>query len=255
MIEWLRRYFDLKLFRNFRKCWFGVSLIWTCDRYILTTQCISAYLDSGQNNLLLHPQSGLLCGAALSKALFFRKTTCLVFCNLKLCFLNSIWKIFNGTRLDRRGLKSLCVRFQYGTKCMTRKFENWSWTFFDYTFGTFTHPCTTMKRQINLDSTITMFLSRSFFPSFFLSFMFSFFVFFLSVRLLMVHMWKGPNPFLSRMMFASPCCRGFCLPAFVFSPGKKHSWDVGHHLGDSWILWNKKDADSHQKLGPLIFSP
>ena len=31
---------------------------------------ISGYLDSGQNNLLLHPQSGPLCGAALP-GLFF----------------------------------------------------------------------------------------------------------------------------------------------------------------------------------------
>ena len=68
---------------------------------------IFGYLDSGQNNGLMHPQSGLLCGAALP--FFFvvpRKNKSLGFCNLKLCFLHSTKTIFNGTRLDRRGLKS-----------------------------------------------------------------------------------------------------------------------------------------------------
>ena len=74
-------------------------------------------------NLLLHPQSGLLCGAALPEFFFFRKNRSLVFCNLKQCFLHSTKTIFNGTRLDRRGLKNECVRFQYGTKLMTRKFK------------------------------------------------------------------------------------------------------------------------------------
>ena len=67
---------------------------------------ISGYLDSGQINLLLHPQSGLLCGAALPGAFFHRKTGLWCFCNLTLCFLHSTKTIFNGTRLDRRALKS-----------------------------------------------------------------------------------------------------------------------------------------------------
>ena len=53
-----------------------------------------------------HLQSGLLCGAALPGAFFPGKNRSLGFCNLKLCFLHSTKTIFNGTRLDRRGLKS-----------------------------------------------------------------------------------------------------------------------------------------------------
>ena len=37
---------------------------------------------------------------------FSRKNRSLVFCSLKQCFLHSTKTIFNGTRLDRRGLKS-----------------------------------------------------------------------------------------------------------------------------------------------------
>ena len=69
------------------------------------------------------PQLGLLCGAALPGAFFSRKNRSLVFCNLKPCFLHSTNKIFDGTRLDRGGLKNECVRFQYGKKSTTRKFE------------------------------------------------------------------------------------------------------------------------------------
>ena len=43
--------------------------------------------------------------------------------NLKPCFATSTWTIFNGTRLDRCGLKSECERFEYGTNLMTRKFK------------------------------------------------------------------------------------------------------------------------------------
>ena len=70
---------------------------------------ISGYLDiwiCGLNNLLMHPHSEILCGAALPGAFFSRKNRSLVFCNLKQCFLHSTKTIFNGTRLDRRGLKS-----------------------------------------------------------------------------------------------------------------------------------------------------
>ena len=35
---------------------------------------ISGYLDSGKNNLLLHPHSEILCGAALPGAFFSEKT-------------------------------------------------------------------------------------------------------------------------------------------------------------------------------------
>ena len=74
-------------------------------------------------DLLLHPQSGLLCGAALPGAFFPEKTRPWCFCSLKQCFLHSIKTIFNGTRLDRRGLKSWYERFQYGTKLVARKFK------------------------------------------------------------------------------------------------------------------------------------
>ena len=66
---------------------------------------VSGYLDSGKNSLLLHPHSGLLYGAALPGA-FFPERTGPWCCYLKLCFLHSTKTIFNGTRLDRRGLKS-----------------------------------------------------------------------------------------------------------------------------------------------------
>ena len=70
------------------------------------------------------PHSEILCGAALPEASFSRKNRSLGFCNLKQCFLHSTNKIFNGTRLDRRGLKNECVGFQYGTKFMARKFKS-----------------------------------------------------------------------------------------------------------------------------------
>ena len=69
------------------------------------------------------PHSEILCGAALRGAFFSRKNRSLVFCNLKQSFLHSTKTIFNGTRLDRRGLKNECIRFQYGTKMMARKFK------------------------------------------------------------------------------------------------------------------------------------
>ena len=84
-----------------------------------------------------HHQSGLLCGAALPELFSPEKTGPCWFCNLNQCFLHSTKTIFDGTRLDRRGLKSQCERFQYGTTPMARKFKNWHSTFFDYTFGTF----------------------------------------------------------------------------------------------------------------------
>ena len=62
--------------------------IWKCGYLENLDIGISGYLDSGQNSLLLHPQSGLLCGAALPGA-FSRKNRSLGFCNLKQCFLHS----------------------------------------------------------------------------------------------------------------------------------------------------------------------
>ena len=55
---------------------------------------------------------------------FCRKNRSLVFCNLKQCFLHSTRTIFNGTRLDKRGLKSWCEKIQYGTKLVARQFKN-----------------------------------------------------------------------------------------------------------------------------------
>ena len=71
----------------------------------------------------LHGSSPLLRGAALPGAFISRKNRSLRFCNLKQCFLQSTNKIFDGTRLVRRGLKNDCVRFQYGTKLMARLFN------------------------------------------------------------------------------------------------------------------------------------
>ena len=78
----------------------------------------------------------ILCDAALP-CFFPRKNRSLVFCNLKQCFLQSTKTIFNGTRLDRRGLKNECLRFQYGTKPMARKFQIWNWTWLTLAWG---HP-------------------------------------------------------------------------------------------------------------------
>ena len=63
------------------------------------------------------------CVAALPGTFFFPKNLVSEICNLKQCFLHSTNKILNGTRLDRCGLKSECIRFPYGTKSMTRKFK------------------------------------------------------------------------------------------------------------------------------------
>ena len=54
---------------------------------------------------------------------FFNFLSCAYILNLKPCFSNSTWTIFDGTRLDRCALKSECERFQYGTNLMTRKFQ------------------------------------------------------------------------------------------------------------------------------------
>ena len=48
---------------------------------------IFGYLDSGKNGLLMHLQSGLLCGAALPGAFFYRTSTSLVFLQPKPVFL------------------------------------------------------------------------------------------------------------------------------------------------------------------------
>ena len=69
------------------------------------------------------PHSEILCGAALPGAFFPEKSRSLVLCNLKQCFLHSTKTIFNGTRLDRCGLKNECIRFHYATNLMTRWFK------------------------------------------------------------------------------------------------------------------------------------
>ena len=48
---------------------------------------ISGYLDSGKNNLSLHPHSEILCGASLP--FVQERSTSLVFRNLKQCVVNS----------------------------------------------------------------------------------------------------------------------------------------------------------------------
>ena len=52
-----------------------------------------------------HPHSEILFGAALPGA-FFQKKQVPGVCILKQRFLHSTKTTFNGTRLDRRGLKS-----------------------------------------------------------------------------------------------------------------------------------------------------
>ena len=42
-----------------------------------------------KNNLFFHPDSEILCGAALPAAHFCRKNSFLMFCKLKLCFFDS----------------------------------------------------------------------------------------------------------------------------------------------------------------------
>ena len=61
---------------------------------------------------------------------FSRKSRSLVFCNLTHLLL-STKTIFNGTRLDRCGLKSECERIEYGTNLMARKFKKVKLRFFD----------------------------------------------------------------------------------------------------------------------------
>ena len=82
---------------------------------------ILGYLDYGIQFVAASPiRTSVWCSPA--GGFFSGKNRSLGFCNLKHCFLHSTKTIFNGTRLDRRGLKNECVRFQYGTKLMARKF-------------------------------------------------------------------------------------------------------------------------------------
>ena len=92
-------------------------------------------------NKFEHPHSKILCGAALPGVWFSRKSRSLVFCNPKKCFFNSTEAILNGTRLDGHGLKNECVRFQYGTKLLTREFDIWSSTWLTLKMAlTWGHP-------------------------------------------------------------------------------------------------------------------
>ena len=95
---WISGYLDIWNFGYLNILIFGYLDIWISGIFDIWIML--------KNNLLLHPQSGLLCGAALPGAFFPRKNRSLVFCNLKQGFLLSTKTIFNGTRLDRRGLKS-----------------------------------------------------------------------------------------------------------------------------------------------------
>ena len=60
--------------------------------------------------------------------------------NLHPCLSTSTWTIFNGTRLDRCGLKSECERFQYGTNLMARKFKKVELNILDKQIIDFRHP-------------------------------------------------------------------------------------------------------------------
>ena len=61
---WISGYLDIWI-SGYLDIWiFGYLDIW-----------IFGYLDSGQNNGLMHPQSGLLCGVALPGFVFPRKKT------------------------------------------------------------------------------------------------------------------------------------------------------------------------------------
>ena len=66
---------------------------------------IFGYLDYGNQFVAASPiRTSVWCSPA--GGFFSRKNRSLGFCNLKQCFLHSTKTIFNGTRLDRRGLKS-----------------------------------------------------------------------------------------------------------------------------------------------------
>ena len=84
-------------------CWFPIVFSFFCFVYRLSF--VSHIV------VLVHSESGLLCGAALP---FFvcSRTSRSASWNSVSCILTTF---FNGTGLDRRGLKNECIRFQYGT--------------------------------------------------------------------------------------------------------------------------------------------
>ena len=48
----------------------------------------------------------------------------------------------------------------------------------------------------------------------------------------------------------------WCIPGRgLFFSRIARPWIFGPHFCDFWIFWNKKDAESHQKLAPPSFSP
>ena len=70
--------------------WYLVSGIWYgiwCMVSGYLDIWVSGYLDSGTNNLLLHPHSEILCGAALPNAFYPGKNTFLVFLPRTIVFL------------------------------------------------------------------------------------------------------------------------------------------------------------------------
>ena len=85
------------------------------------------------------------------------------FWNPKSCFSNSTWKMFNGSRLYRRGLKISCVKHEnYNNRYMDRKlkkyeFKHWLttkswiwglWVFSDWVAKRFPVPST--RNQVGL---------------------------------------------------------------------------------------------------------
>ena len=70
--------------------------------------CMGPFSENGSmQDGGLHGSSPARSSVWCSPAVFFsRENRSLGFCSLKQCFLHSTKTIFNGTRLDRRGLKS-----------------------------------------------------------------------------------------------------------------------------------------------------
>ena len=72
--------------------------------------------------------------------------------NLKPCFSNSTWTVFDGTRLDRCGLKSECERFEYDTNLMARKFKKVELSIFHQRIIDFRHPGIQASRHTGIQA-------------------------------------------------------------------------------------------------------
>ena len=108
-------------------CWESAAVSDLANMPMRARIWISGALWFGKNNLLLHPHSEILCRAALP-VLFPEITYAWCFAIPNSVFSNSTWTIFNGGRLHRSSLKSQCVRFLYGNKCMNSKLNKWNRT-------------------------------------------------------------------------------------------------------------------------------